>query len=424
MHADHQVGYNPHMRTLLSTSWAGLLTCLLAASASAVPPTLTVQGSLANAGGPVDGLFAVTVGLYVDAEAVQSVHKETFAGLEISEGVFAVTLGTQAPLDPEVFAEHDSLFVQLEVDGAPMGAPLPMASVGYALRAHTAAVADTALSLSLAAADPVTCDGAHAGRLYLNTTDSTVYICNGASWVVYQGPPGIDGAPGPKGEDGAPGADGPQGDDGAQGPKGDTGAQGPKGDTGAQGLQGNTGAQGPKGDVGPQGDPRATYTVWGTATCGTGHPTLYAGKIGTIVGTGGSGGAICLNDAMPSGGWLNWDSGMMWRANSSGSNGIRGQYSQGPNSFACAVCQGTVYVNWGTKTCASGYSTVYDGFIGALSGGWSNGWSPGSPLCLHSSAGANWSYWDSSMIMRAIGSSGNNRVQYNNNQDFACRVCQ
>ena len=113
----------------------------------------------------------------------------------------------------------------------------------------------------------------------------------------------------------------------------------------------------------------------------------------------------------------------MWRANSSGSGSNRGQYSQGPNNFPCAVCQGTVYVHWGELACASGWSTAYSGHIASFSGGWSNGWGAGGPICLHSNAGSNWTYWSDTMLMKAVGAGGNNRVQYNNNQDFRCRVC-
>jgi hypothetical protein len=242
------------------------------------------------------------------------------------------------------------------------------------------------------------------------------------------GPQGIKGDTGPQGPKGDTGPQGPKGDTGPQGIKGDTGPQGPKGDTGPQGPKGDTGPQGAKGDTGaqgpqgPQGDPRSTYTTWGTTSCAAGHATLYTGRIAGVVGTGGASSPICLADDVSNSGWVSWDGGMVWRANAtSGSN--RGQYAQGANDFRCAVCQGTTYVHWGMQSCAAGWSTLYVGWIGSFSGGWNNGWSPGGPICLHASAGASWTYWQDSMVFRAIGSSGNNRVQYQNSTDMRCTIC-
>ena len=246
-----------------------------------------------------------------------------------------------------------------------------------------------------------------------------------------QGPKGDTGAIGPQGPKGDTGATGAQGATGPQGPKGDTGAtgpQGPKGDTGATGAQGATGPQGPKGDTGatgpqgPQGDPRSTYTLWGMTTCAPGHTKLYGGRIAGVFGTGGASTPICLSDAATNAGWVNWDGGMVWRANATtGSN--RGQYANGANDFLCAVCQGTVYIHWGEQICASGWTKLHNGYMGSFSGGWGNGWSAAGPICLHTSAGANWTYWTDSMIVKAVGSSGNNRVQYQNESSMVCAVC-
>jgi hypothetical protein len=141
-----------------------------------------------------------------------------------------------------------------------------------------------------------------------------------------------------------------------------------------------------------------------------------------VVGTGGASQPFCLSNNAPAGGWVGWDGGMMWRAVSAGAN-VRGQYSNGPNDFSCAVCEGNVVVMWGTNSCPASYTTLMDGYVGAMGGGWGNGWSPGGPICLHTSAGANWVNWDSTMVMRGIGSSGNNRVQYQNSTTMPCRVC-
>lgn len=169
--------------------------------------------------------------------------------------------------------------------------------------------------------------------------------------------------------------------------------------------------------------PKSTYTVWGTTTCGSNDTRFYSGHVGAVVMTDGGGGAMCLSDAVPVGGWASWNGGMVWRANASGA-GVRGQYANGGNAIPCAVCEGFAYSHWGELACASGYSTVYDGYVAAMGGAWNGGWTSGGAICLHASAGANWTNWASGMIMRAIGSSGDNRVQYQNENDIRCRVCR
>ncbi len=116
---------------------------------------------------------------------------------------------------------------------------------------------------------------------------------------------------------------------------------------------------------------------------------------------------------------------MLWRAVSGGA-GLRGQYANGAVNFQCAVCQGTTFTRWGTTTCPSGYSKVYDGYVGGMHSSWSGGWAAGGPVCLHPSAGGavSWTNWDGAMIVRGIGSGGNNRVSYQNQATITCAVCQ
>ncbi len=402
------------------------LLLMFASAATAAPPnTLAIQGRLAGLSGQgVDGTYAVTVML--TSSAGQQLHKETFPGVAVLDGVFSARLGTESPLDPALLVDPSAVAVQIAVAGEPVGTAVPLDSVPFAL---VAGMAQRARAMELAAAPPV-CDADQAGRMYFDTQLGRAFICDGAAWSDYRG---VDGVPGPKGDvgpqgdpgaPGAPGVDGPKGDIGLQGPKGDTGNQGPKGDTGNQGPKGDTGIQGPKGDTGAQGDPRATYTVWNSQSCAPGHTVLYKGITSGLVGTGGASAPFCLHEDYTSGGWVAWDGGMLWRANA-GAAGQRGQYANGAAQFQCAVCQGTTYVQWGGTGCASGYTSLYNGFLGAVGGGWGNGWSPGGPICLHASDPANvsWVLWDSTMLVRASGVSGNNRVTYQNQNDVRCHVC-
>jgi hypothetical protein len=145
----------------------------------------------------------------------------------------------------------------------------------------------------------------------------------------------------------------------------------------------------------------------------------------SLIATGGGGGdPFCLDSGAPAGGWVGWDGGMVWRAVSAGA-GLRGQYANGAVSFSCAVCQGTSFTRWGTTTCPSGYSKLYDGYVGSIHGSWDAGWNAGSAICLHPSAGGavSWVNWDSGMVIRGIGTSGNNRVSYQNQATITCAVC-
>jgi hypothetical protein len=67
------------------------------------------------------------------------------------------------------------------------------------------------------------------------------------------GPPGPQGPPGPAGPQGPAGATGPAGPAGATGPAGPAGATGPAGTAGPAGAQGPIGPIGPQGPQGPQG---------------------------------------------------------------------------------------------------------------------------------------------------------------------------
>ncbi len=379
----------------------------LASAASAVPPTLSVQGRLTNLGGaPAPGTFTMTVLLLDDPGAVLSVHKETFTGLDVgSTGAFSVLLGTEAPLDPTLFAAYDELYLSIEVDGVPVGPPVPLSSVGYSMRSLSADLSRRTQGLITAAAAPSACDAANLGRVYLNTVESKLYVCVTSGWTVFQGPPG---PPGPDGKDGAKGDPGPDGKDGA------------KGDQGDQGAAGNDGAQG------PAGDPKATFGVWGRTTCPTGAAKLWQGHTAAIIATGGgTSDTICLDTSVaPTSAWTTWNGAMTWRAKA-GSPGQRGEYINGANSVTCAVCRGTSYVHWGGTTCPAGDTKAYDGYMGGIHGSWGGGWQAGGPVCFDKdmTPGGSWVKWDSSMVVRSIGSSGGNRVQYQNANSMLCAVC-
>ncbi len=239
-----------------------LLLTLLPCAALAVPPFLTVQGRLTNlAGQPVNDKMTITVSLLDSEDALVPFHTESFIGVNVIDGVFSTTLGTQLPLDPMVFDGLDFAYAQVSVDGVPIGQPFPLESVAFAMKAAAADMAHRALGLEARSAPTVTCNAGSLGRMYLNTTDSRVHYCTGTAWEVYMGPAGPTGPVGPQG---------PKGDSGA------TGQQGPEGDAGPTGLQG------PKGEVGatgPQGPPGPTTGIVRTNCFWTGYVNVMDGPM-------------------------------------------------------------------------------------------------------------------------------------------------
>ena len=264
--------------------------------AAAVPPFLTVQGRLTNlAGQPVNDKVTLTVSLLDDPDALVPFHTESFIGVNVIDGVFSTTLGTQLPLDPMVFDDIEFAYARIDVEGVPIGQPISLGSVAFAMKAAAADVAHRALALQALPAPPVTCNSGALGRTYLNTTDYRIHFCTGTAWELYMGPPGPKGdagAQGPKGDAGTTGTQGPKGDagtPGAQGPKGDagtTGAQGPKGDAGATGVQGPKGDAGIPGGAGPKGDTGTTGKQGPKGDTGATGPQGPAGPKTGIVTTG------------------------------------------------------------------------------------------------------------------------------------------
>lgn len=174
---------------------------------------------MANLGGDFVGPVTLTVILTEDVEGITTVHSETFVAVVLSGGVFSVVLGTEAPLDVDMLAQADSLFVQVEVNGTLVAAPSAIAPVAQAFRAGMAERTEGVRAMPAA---PSECTVAAVGQVYINTGDGQLYVCsNGSDWEP------VKGIPGEKGD---------------KGEVGETGAQGPKGDpkTSVDGLAGGT----------------------------------------------------------------------------------------------------------------------------------------------------------------------------------------
>ena len=175
--------------------------------------------------------------------------------------------------------------------------------------------------------------------------------------------------------------------------------------------------------VGPATSGSGAYTVWGRNSCPSGSTRHYAGIISAYGGVGGGGGNFCLDNAAPSGGWVDWGDGLLVRSVAAGS-GLRSQYTNS-GTATCAVCAGDAWTRYGSANCPSGTSEIYDGYIAQLMVAWGGNWSGGDVFCLDDSFSTSWINWDSALLVRArAGGSGGNRVEYQNTTSVRCAVCR
>lgn len=181
-----------------------------AASAAPVPPRLTEQGRLFQAGTstPVTGTVAMKFNVYADPTTGTALWTESFM-VTLDEGYFSVQLGSTVAFPPTLWdGSVRYIGVQVGAD-AEMTPREEVASVPYALTANdvTGDIHPTSVSV--------------AGHPVIDATGKWVGVTTGLA-----GPAGAQGTPGAKGDTGAQGAPGAKGDTGAQGAMGAQGVQG------------------------------------------------------------------------------------------------------------------------------------------------------------------------------------------------------
>ncbi len=147
-------------RLLPCAAVAVALVCA-AAPAGAVPPQVSLQGTLlGDDGAPLDGPTNLTLRIYADAAGSELLWQET-QSVVVSGGLFA----TAVPADPEgpnafpddVFGAGEPRWLGLEAAGYAEVGPTPIGAVAFALyaeRAGTAATLDCAGCITAAMVDP------------------------------------------------------------------------------------------------------------------------------------------------------------------------------------------------------------------------------------------------------------------------------
>jgi len=104
----------------------------------AVPGKLNYQGKLTdNQGDLITGTKEIDFALFTDAASSFAVWTESHVGVQVTNGLFNVVLGTANDLSSS-FENYDSLYLEIGVEGETLSPRQEMASTGYALKAGSA----------------------------------------------------------------------------------------------------------------------------------------------------------------------------------------------------------------------------------------------------------------------------------------------
>jgi Collagen triple helix repeat (20 copies) len=260
---------------LRASGLVAIVAFLGAASALAVPSTLTEQGRLLDANGaPVTGSVQITFTVYGDSLGTMALWRETQT-LALTDGYFSAELGRTAALPASAF-DGSVRYLGVTVDGDQEMKPLQaLTSVPYAVRAESA---ENPEGVFVAGRQVVSPAGEWTGAPIAGNAAPALTAVPGA--------PGTAGVPGPAGPQGIPGPTGPQGAEGRPGPAGPPGADGRQGPAGANGLQGPAGFAGPAGAQGSPGTPGTSGAPGARGPAGPVGPTGPAGAAaGGAIGT-------------------------------------------------------------------------------------------------------------------------------------------
>ncbi|MCO4761638.1 MAG: hypothetical protein KC502_09055 [Myxococcales bacterium] len=113
-----------------------------------VGDVINVQGRLVSqAGTPVpDGQYTMTLGFYKTKAAAKALYSYIAVGVQVTKGTFAVRVGEKFALDKKVFASGEAGWLGVTIGGDAELPRLALAKVPYAIRADSAAAADSAAS--------------------------------------------------------------------------------------------------------------------------------------------------------------------------------------------------------------------------------------------------------------------------------------
>lgn len=175
--------------SLRSITWISVALVLLTSAFAfgSVPISFTYQGRLTSSSGvPLNEVVALTFNIYSDSLGSSSIWKETFAMVQVTDGLFTVELGKSDPLTNAIFNGSTRwLGIQVDMDPElrPLRPLLSMPNTFQALHADTAqhakTIADNSVTSSKIANSSITfSDIAQNGA-----TSGQVMKWNGSAWV-------------------------------------------------------------------------------------------------------------------------------------------------------------------------------------------------------------------------------------------------
>jgi hypothetical protein len=121
---------------------AAMILLTITSTAFSVPMNLSYQGFiLDNNGQPINSIVNIMFNLYVTEVDNQSIWAETHNDVIVSDGIFNVILGIEAPLKHEFF--KDDLYLGISIDGSSEMQPRrKFTSTAFAIRAGVADAVD------------------------------------------------------------------------------------------------------------------------------------------------------------------------------------------------------------------------------------------------------------------------------------------
>lgn len=274
------------MRTL-SLSWVG---ASFTSWSQSVPMLLNYQGQLTSASGTaITGSYTMAFRM-VDASGNALGWTETQNSVAVSNGFFAVQLGSASALSASLLQgpPTDSFgpvrYLEVTVNGELLAPNVRILGSAWAIAAPQGATGAAGATGPIGLTGGVGPTGSQ-GLQGPTGVQGIAGPTGGTAGLVgptgsqglqgptgYTGPTGDTGPTGSTGYTGSRGATGPTGPSGSAGLDGQTGPMGPTGYTGMTGPMGptgNTGAAGPTGPTGPSGDTGVTGPVGSTGTTGT-----------------------------------------------------------------------------------------------------------------------------------------------------------
>lgn len=172
---------------------------MLTAAAHAEPITLVYVGTLKNTAGPVNGPVSLVADLYDAASDGSAVFTETFASVEVVEGVFVVELGATAGAVLDEAPLPAPRYLSLTINGetlTPRTAVATVPGAHHTPHARMAELAETARAFgALAAVDiaqrELLATPGGAPVAFANVTNLPAGIADGDDDALYTGGAGV-----------------------------------------------------------------------------------------------------------------------------------------------------------------------------------------------------------------------------------------